>query len=161
MIVWGGGANGEFFNTGAKYDPIDDGWMAISIVNAPIGRALHSAAWTGTEMIVWGGYDYSTWYNTGGKYNPATDSWVAMSTTNAPERRWYHTVEWTGGEMVVWGGTNQTIALNTGGKYNPTTDSWTATRSCERARWPVRSHKYLERQRNDHLGWVGFEPQRL
>ena len=129
MIVWGGEGNGNprEVNTGGRYNPITDSWIATSTANAPVPREQHSAVWTGSEMIVWAGRDDTTWFNSGGRYNPDTDSWTATSTLNAPERRWYHTVEWTGSEMVVWGGTNQTIELNTGGKYNPATDSWTAT----------------------------------
>ena len=33
---------------------IDDTWATTSI-NAPAGRSLHTAVWTGSEMIVWGG----------------------------------------------------------------------------------------------------------
>ena len=100
--------------------------MATSTTNAPSGRDLHTAVWTGSEMIVWGGYplDYS---NTGGRYNPGTDSWTATNTTGAPDGRFYHTAVWTGSEMIVWGGWNGTNYFNTGGRYNPITDSWTAT----------------------------------
>jgi hypothetical protein len=34
---------------------IDDTWTATSTDNAPDGRVLHTAGWTGSEMIVWGG----------------------------------------------------------------------------------------------------------
>ena len=33
----------------------DDTWTAASTANAPEGRDLHTAVWTGSEMIVWGG----------------------------------------------------------------------------------------------------------
>jgi hypothetical protein len=33
----------------------DDTWTATT--NAPSGRFLHTAVWTGSEMIVWGGHD--------------------------------------------------------------------------------------------------------
>ena len=101
-----------------------DSWAATSTTNAPTGRYLHRAVWTGTEMIVWGG-NYS---NTGGRYNPETDSWMATTTTNAPTGRVYHTAVWTGTEMIVWGGLDSSLNyLNTGGRYNPIMDSWTAT----------------------------------
>ena len=38
----------------------DDTWTATSITNAPAGRYLHTAVWTGSEMIVWGGFDGSS-----------------------------------------------------------------------------------------------------
>ena len=35
--------------------PCTDQWGATSTANAPGGRSLHTAVWTGSEMIVWGG----------------------------------------------------------------------------------------------------------
>jgi N-acetylneuraminic acid mutarotase len=126
MIVWGGG----WVNTGGRYNPSTDGWIATSTTNAPTGRSGHSAVWTGTQMIVWGGGDSTGDLNTGGRYNPGTNSWTATSTTNAPSPRDWHTAVWTGSQMIVWGGyvyNNINQFLNTGGMYNPTTNSWTAT----------------------------------
>jgi hypothetical protein len=83
----------------------DDTWTATSTANAPQGRVLHTALWTGTEMIVWGGFNPTDRaLNTGGRYNPSTDSWTATSTTNAPTGHYRHTAVWTGTEMIVWGG---------------------------------------------------------
>ena len=104
--------------------PATNTWTATTTTNAPSGRTLHTAVWTGSEMIVWGGYDASPAYvlNTGGRYNPSTDSWTATSTTNAPTGRRGHTAVWTGSEMIVWGGC---VAANcdqvsyTGGKVQP------------------------------------------
>ena len=92
------------FDTGGRYNPSTDSWIATSTTNAPIGRYGHTAVWTGTEMIVWGGYSPANYLNTGGRYNPTTDSWTATSTTSAPSTRWGHTAVWTGSEMIVWGG---------------------------------------------------------
>src|SRR5438270_6103233 len=103
---------------------IDDTWTPTSLTNAPLGRSLHTAVWTGSEMIVWGGYDGFDPFNTGGRYNPSTDSWTATSTVNAPFARVGHTAVWTGIQMIVWGG--QGVG-NTGGRYSPNTDSWTVT----------------------------------
>src|SRR5439155_13898988 len=105
----------------------DDTWTGTSVTNAPSGRDVHTAIWTGSEMIVWGGGNSSGALNTGGRYNPTTDGWTATSTINAPEARDYHTAVWPGSEMIVWGGWNGSSYLNTGGRYNPSTDSWTAT----------------------------------
>jgi N-acetylneuraminic acid mutarotase len=134
MIVWGGLAccleNVERdLNTGGRYNPITDSWIATSTSNAPDARSRHTAVWTRTEMIVWGG-DNGFFLHTGGRYDPSTDSWTATSTTGAPAGRDYHTAVWTGSEMIVWGGCNGLgclNALNTGGRYNPGTDIWTAT----------------------------------
>jgi N-acetylneuraminic acid mutarotase len=104
----------------------DDTWTSTSTANAPTGRSLQTAVWTGSEMIVWGGGGPAI-LDTGGRYNPSTDSWAATSTTNAPSARDLHTAVWTGTEMIVWGGYDGISRVNTGGKYNPGTDSWTAT----------------------------------
>jgi len=127
IIVWGG-SDGNYFNTGRRYDPATDMWIATSTINAPAGRFGHTAVWTGTEMIVWGGFggDPSD-LNTGGRYDPGNDSWIPTSTSNAPSARFAHTAVWTGNEMIVWGGSNNGNAFNTGARYNPNSDSWTAT----------------------------------
>ena len=129
MIVWGGeDHNGNFLDTGGKYDPSTDSWTTTSTTNAPSARYFHTAVWTGSEMIVWGGSNGGyTCFNTGGRYNPSTDSWTATSTTNASSARVHHTAVWTGSEMIVWGGIDCCNFFNTGGRYNPSTDSWTAT----------------------------------
>ena len=80
MIVWGG-RNGTFNNVyppiGGRYNPTADTWSATSAGPgelATIGKALHSAVWTGSEMIVWGGMRGGSGYKDGGRYDPSTDS---------------------------------------------------------------------------------------
>src|SRR5947207_487008 len=102
----------------------DDTWTPTNLANAPLGRSLHTAVWTGSEMIVWGGYDGFDPFNTGGRYNTSNDSWTATTTINAPFAPVGHTAVWTGIQMIVWGG--QGVG-NTGGRYSPNTDSWTVT----------------------------------
>ena len=130
MIIWGGVGDAGTLNTGGRYNPTTDSWIATNTTtnNAPSGRFAHTAVWSGSEMIVWGGSGDADPVNSGGRYNPVTDSWTATSTTNAPTAREQHTAVWTGNEMIVWGG-NQggSVYLNSGGRYNPSTDSWTAT----------------------------------
>ena len=129
MIVWGGTQNNGIIvlNTGGKYNPSTDTWIATTVTNAPAARFLHTAVWSGNEMVVWGGVDQNLFYlNTGGKYNPGTDSWTATNIINAPSERAGHTAIWTGNEMIVWGGYPRVV---TGGRYNPGADSWTATSS--------------------------------
>jgi hypothetical protein len=123
MIVWGG-VDSTFndSNTGGRYNPSTDSWIATSTTNAPLPRDSHTAVWTGSEMIVWAGYHYPPGYdlNTGGRYNPASDGWTPTTTANAPEVREQPTAVWTGSEMIVWGGAdidNPQIFLNTGGRY--------------------------------------------
>jgi len=129
MIIWGGYDvdNSQYLNTGGKYNPTSNTWVATSTTNAPPGLALHRAVWTGSLMIVWGGFDQITVSNAGGRYNPVTNSWMATSTTNAPTARSSHTAIWTGSEMVVWGGDGNSGFANAGGKYDPNTDSWIPT----------------------------------
>ncbi len=129
MIIWGGEtASGFSTNTGGRYNPITDTWIATSTSgDVPVSRIYFSAVWTGSEMIVWGGWSgqsgVNQTYNTGGRYNPVSDSWVATSTVNVPSTRYGHKAIWTGNEMIVWGGNYQF----TGGRYNPGTDSWLDT----------------------------------
>src|SRR5205807_1010828 len=128
--IWGGADAGTAYNTGGRYNPSTDTWVAVSMTNAPAGRHFHTAVWTGSEMIVWGGQDANlTDLNSGGRYNPDTDSWTPISTDNAPQARHSQTAVWTGSEMIIWGGCfgNGCSPLNTGGRYNPSTNTWIAT----------------------------------
>jgi N-acetylneuraminic acid mutarotase len=71
MIVWSGESLLNLYgtNTGGRYDPGTNTWIATSTTYAPAGRHSHTAIWTGGEMIVWGGYAYSgRLTNTGGRY---------------------------------------------------------------------------------------------
>jgi N-acetylneuraminic acid mutarotase len=128
MIVWGGGGNG-ILNTGGRYDPAADSWIATSTVSAPAARISHTGVWTGSEMIVWGGYGCggNCIWNTGGRYNPTNDSWIPTSTVNTPTARFKHNAEWTGNEMIIWGGSDGNNYLHTGGRYSPAADSWMPT----------------------------------
>ena len=131
MIIWGGAFtdNGwHNLNTGGRYNPATDSWIATSTTNAPTLRWRHCAVWTGREMIVWGGYGGDNEFlATGGRYDPTDDSWTATSISDAPTARISPTAVWTGGEMIVWGGYNYTNGrFNTGGRYDPVTDSWVA-----------------------------------
>ena len=130
MIIWGGYPFGSGFplNTGGRYNPASDSWVATSATNAPEGRASHTAVWSGSEMIVWGGETFMHFVNTGGRYNPNTDTWTPTSTANAAGGRVRHTAVWTGTQMIVWGGALDGFDItDTGGRYDPSTDSWMAT----------------------------------
>ena len=52
MVVWGGATNGfvNGLNTGGKYNPTTNTWIATSTVNAPSGRDFHTATWTGNAL---------------------------------------------------------------------------------------------------------------
>ena len=90
MIVFGGDAGGNIsLNTGGRYSPGTNTWIAVRTTNAPAGRDEHTIAWTGSEVIVWGGaLNNNSSTNTGGRYDPALDNWTATTITNAPEARY-------------------------------------------------------------------------
>jgi N-acetylneuraminic acid mutarotase len=131
MLVWGGGGNSPYLNTGGRYDPVANAWTAIGTTGAPAGRYLHSAVWTGSQMIVWGGISSTGQTNTGGRYDPATNGWAATSTAGAPTARYSNAAVWTGSQLVVWGGAtfdaNGWTLYQTGGRYDPASNTWTAT----------------------------------
>jgi N-acetylneuraminic acid mutarotase len=124
MIIWGGRTSdlsSSNTNSGARYNPTTDGWMAISTgINCPTGRSEHTAIWTGSEMIIWGGGDAQ-----GARYNPSSDTWVPTATgQDCPNARSEHTAVWTGSEMIIWGGASGSDYCNSGGIYNPSSNSW-------------------------------------
>src|SRR5262249_40543469 len=129
----------SFRNTGGRYDPATDTWVATSLVGAPSARDGHKAVWTGTEMIIWGGGAGGGTANTGGRYNPATNTWMVMiprPPALVSLRAFAQTAVWTGTEMIVWGGSGGGAPpRNTGGRYNPVTGTWTATSSVPLARY--------------------------
>lgn len=136
MIIWGGyDTSYNYVNTGFRYNPLTNVWVAITTTNAPSGRGNHSAIWTGTEMIVWGGTSGTpAALNDGGRYNPSTNSWGTVPTsTNAPSARVGHSAIWTGTEMIIWGGGSGGIYINDGSKYNPTTNTWATATSLTNA----------------------------
>ena len=96
MIVWGGtffvicNPQSLWVNTGGRYNPGTDTWIATSTTNAPHGRAFHTVVWTGSEMIVWGGYTEGLYiyFNNGGRYcaqsNPPPTPTATPTTTPTP-----------------------------------------------------------------------------
>jgi N-acetylneuraminic acid mutarotase len=128
MLIWGGWDAANFFNDGARYNPVSDTWTALPTTDAPAARENFTTIWTGTAMIVWGGdVGPGVNLNTGARYNPSLDTWTAISTVGAPSPRQTHTAVWTGTEMIVWGGNNtfNSVVFGDGARYNPVSDSWT------------------------------------
>jgi N-acetylneuraminic acid mutarotase len=127
MVVWGGCSGGGVLcsastNTGGRYNPSTNAWIATSTTSAPSARNDHVAVWSGSVMIVWGSG------RTGGRYDPATDTWTPTNANEAASAREWHTATWTGAEMVVWGGDDRFFGtVNTGGRYDLATDSWQPT----------------------------------
>ena len=116
MIIWGGihgNGNSNYSQTGAKYYPSTDNWLAITDLNSPIvNSAGHVAIWTGINVIIWEG-------TVGNSYNPINGLWSQI----APNPSNGHYPVWTGEEMIVWGDLND----NSGARYNPDTDIWIET----------------------------------
>ena len=137
MVVWGGLACqfdqqyrciNDPVNTGGRYDPETDTWLATSTAEAPFARSGHFAVWTGSQMVILG--DRFGAFS-GGRYNPASDTWVPTSTTGAAAATDGSSMAWTGSLVVVWGGhdggPSSPYFLETGGRYDPVADSWTPT----------------------------------
>ena len=116
MLIWGGFTVAEWNpvsnppDVGAAYDPAGNAWSAISTVNAPMPRSMHTAVWTGSQFVVWGGESSSAaspegnanGLDTGGRYNPTSDTWTATA-DDAPSPHAADATVWTGTEMLVWG----------------------------------------------------------
>ena len=121
MVVWGGSIRTSpfFSNTGARYDPGTDTWVATTATGAPAARSAHTAVWADDAMVVWGGTGNTVIGSTGGRYDPDGDSWLPTSTVGAPAGRSGHAAVWTGSMMLVYGGRPYT-----GGRYllNPPVD---------------------------------------
>ena len=88
-IVWGGMDAQGYLNSGGRYSPESDSWLATDrFFDVPLPRSRHTAVWTGTEMIVWGGYgilhDAGAYLNTGGRDKPTTNRWSAVATVWCP-----------------------------------------------------------------------------
>src|SRR5437667_12481686 len=91
MIIWGGGNT----NTGGRYNPTTDSWLAIDTTYAPSSRYSHSAVWTGSEMIIWGGLGGANWpIARGSSYDPVGGSWAPLS--DAPTHVAHSPAVWTG-----------------------------------------------------------------
>ena len=96
MMVWSG-------LKGALYNPVNDQWSNISLVNAPNGSGI--MVWTGTEVIIYNG-------SSGGRYNPLSDTWQSMASASIGDM--YANSVWTGSVM-----------LHFRHKYDPIADTWT------------------------------------
>jgi len=152
---YGCGANCDL-NSGGRYDPGTDSWVATNITNAPSARWYHRAMWTGSEMIIWGGTDGTNYVNTGGRYNPIDNGWVASSVGNAPSPRDSQAAVWPGSEMIAWGGIFcfPCMDFNNGGRYDPGADSWVPT-STTNAPF-ARDHHTAVWTDSEMIAWGGY-----
>ena len=129
MIVWGGRDDpGGPFNSGARYDPTTDSWVATSTSGAPSARYGHTTVWTGTDMIVWGGTTGLEYLNSGARYNPSADRWEMISNSGAPTTAsWFGPAAvWTGREMFFFFARSYGAPFEAA-RYDPSADTWTTT----------------------------------
>ncbi len=133
MILWGGrvydGNQGYAVssNSGARYSPSSDTWIAVSTSGAPSARYAHAAVLVGGTMVVWGGNDDTSDLSSGGRYDVALDTWTPTTAGGAPAPRRGHSAVVLSGKMIVWGGNGASAVLATGGSYDPVSDAWVAT----------------------------------
>lgn len=126
VIVWGGNGNSGFLNDGGELlfsNGVPSQWIAMSVANAPEGRQMHTAVWTGTAMLVWGGSDGGA-LGDGGSFSVASNTWTTITTNNDPAARFSHAALWTGQEMLILDGNNGATDLASGSAYNPATGTW-------------------------------------
>lgn len=126
MVVWGGtGENGELSSGGQLVftNGVPDHWLAMTPTGAPLGRAGHTAVWTGDRVIVWGGQNGGVPLDDGGVFC-LCDEWKGVSSTNAPLSRFDHAALWTGSEMLIVGGANLGGSLSSSAGYDPVTQQW-------------------------------------
>ncbi len=158
LVVWGGTeAEDEwsYLNTGGRYNPTNNTWIATSLANVPQRRAGATATAIGTDIIIFGGTTTNLQTGTnvvygpysdfgrqdlanGARYNPFANTWTAIA--DAPSGRQRHTASWSGTYVLVWGGTawhyNAPLfggdgefyeaPVASGLRYNPATDTWSA-----------------------------------
>ena len=128
-IVWGGwnAAGTVMLDTGGRYDPTMDTWVATAQTGLPDARVEAAMVYTGTEALAWGGSGPVGALNTGLRYDPTLDLWTSMSTTNAPTARFANRGVWTGTELVLWGGQSfGPVRFADGGRYSPASNTWTS-----------------------------------
>jgi len=160
MVVWGGSqafpcagcGPGGFYpdhvNTGARYDPVRDLWIAMSVADAPYPMESHLAAWTGHFLIV---IENDGSANGGGLYDPSVDRWRGIASDASSPARAGASLVWTGRHALLWGGGTRSEGvvtwLNSGRRYDPWGDIWTPTSTMSPAS-----------QRSGHTAvWTGNE----
>jgi Putative metal-binding motif/Galactose oxidase, central domain/Kelch motif/Thrombospondin type 3 repeat len=136
MVVWGGLDGSGLPISGGRYDPLFNRWDPDPMppADAPTGRYLHTAIWTGSEMIIWGGSlgSRGSELASGGRYDPFGNVWnpePMAVTADTPAPRELHTAVWAKslGQMIVWGGSDSSASLDSGGLYDPDANMWTQT----------------------------------
>ncbi len=157
FVVWGGSDPDDeqvLFNTGGRYNPVNNTWTATTLANVPFRRADATATAIGTDIIFYGGRTTNFYYvsnafsgvetvhgfaemASGSRYNPAANTWADIA--NSPFGRYRHSATWSGTYLLVWGGVDLVFErpsqpepysltaqpLKSGARYDPVADSWT------------------------------------
>lgn len=125
FIVWGGVAGGSsILDSGSKYDPAADSWVATAGTDAPIARHGHEAVWAGDRMFIWGGFDGNQWVPFGGQYIPEHQRWLPVPKSPLLARE-DHAMLWVGNRVAIWGGRHATGQLGDGALFDPIGNRWT------------------------------------
>ncbi len=125
LIVWGGVhySDGEYFNDGARFDPVAGRWTPLPQTGAPSPRSAYLAAWSGTEAIFWGGMTTNNeCFNNGARFNPTSGQWMPLTTEGAPSPRMLMRPDagiWTGTRLLVFAGYDFNIEFNTIHAWSP------------------------------------------
>ena len=132
FIAWGGEVgNGGTLQTGARYNPANDTWAAMTNVGRPTARSRYMGVSTGNNVIFWGGWDGGAVRSDGALYDPVADSWTTLG--GGPGgflARSVATAVWTGTEMVVFGGADDptypggTVFFNDTAAYATLSNTW-------------------------------------
>lgn len=104
LLIWGGVAPHQQYDTGALYDPEADTWRPLL---TPAGHHKASATWTGSELFAWSGRnDAGEPSRSGFLLNPETGVQREISSIGAPDVFGADVVP-VGRQLVVSGGTNE------------------------------------------------------
>ncbi len=134
MIIWGGKGSvvdslHYFLNTGARYNPVSNSWITMSIPPLLQGRQKFTMVLPSNDkIIIWGGmsiepktrlitngctgntvfrdYDSIRNYGDGMLYNITSNNWTNMATFNSPQPRYDAVAEWCYDRLVIAGGAN-------------------------------------------------------
>jgi len=114
MIVWGGGGNGSYLNTGGRYcataasptptpTPCTGAWTEQSPY--PIAVSGNAVASQGGNVYSFGGIANNTPIANAYKYTPATNTWIPIAFL--PEPRYWFSAATDGTYIYLLGGLNE------------------------------------------------------
>jgi hypothetical protein len=107
MVVWGGGdvAGTADYDSGSRYDPANNSWLAMTTLNAPAGRRGAYGFWTGSRVLFYGGTDHNGNSSAAvNLYDPVNNSWSNTTMQGAPSSRTDPVVGWSGSLLMLYGG---------------------------------------------------------